>query len=540
MNDVLLDPPRSRGFRARLGALRFARETDDLDHPSVLERVKRDGGWTHRYAFMTLMSAGIAMLGLLLGSPAVVIGAMLVSPLMGPIIGLGFALAVFDWPEVRRSLIAVLGGAALATSFAAAIVLLSPLQDATSEILARTRPNLFDLLVAIFSALAGTYATVRGRGEAIVGVAIATALMPPLAVVGYGIAIWNLSIFSGAFGLFLTNFLAISLAATAVARFYGFASHLSPDQTRKQTWALSLVFLGLAAPLAWSLQQIAWETWATRTARAAISDEFGDQGRIGTLEPVFGRQEVTIRARVFTEAFRTRAASDLERRLTTALGRPVTVDLGQIVINQNISRTDLDRARTVVDREANAIAVRQELALRLAAAANTDPSQIVVDPTQRMATVRAVGARNLSDWRATEVRIASGYPDWQIAIVPPVTDLPGLIFDERSAELDDTALARLRTIAWALGRWGVDQVTLVGGRASNEPATLAAQRADAVAERLRSVGIEVLSATPSALDRAREREEGLRVSRTVRITPAGAREPEVANQEAPPPTQAQG
>ena len=73
-----------------------------VDHVAVVERVREDAGFDGRYAFMILMSAGIAMLGLLLSSPAVVIGAMLISPLMGPIIGLGFGLATFDWREIRR------------------------------------------------------------------------------------------------------------------------------------------------------------------------------------------------------------------------------------------------------------------------------------------------------------------------------------------------------------------------------------------------------------------------------------------------------
>ena len=89
---------------------------------------------------------------------------------------------------MRRSLTALAIGAVAAVAFTALIVLASPLKAPTAEILARTRPNLFDLLVALFAALAGTFAIIRGRGETIVGVAIATALMPPLAVVGYGLA----------------------------------------------------------------------------------------------------------------------------------------------------------------------------------------------------------------------------------------------------------------------------------------------------------------------------------------------------------------
>lgn len=156
---------RAARARARLARRWWRREiVGSVDYANVVARVDAEAGLSPRYLFMILMSAGIAVLGLLLSSPAVIIGAMLISPLMGPIIGLGFALAIFEWREVRRSLAALAVGSALAVVFCALVVALSPLQAVTPEILARTRPNLFDLLVAVFSALAGTYATIRGRG----------------------------------------------------------------------------------------------------------------------------------------------------------------------------------------------------------------------------------------------------------------------------------------------------------------------------------------------------------------------------------------
>jgi uncharacterized hydrophobic protein (TIGR00271 family) len=203
-----------------------------IDHAAVVEKVRSDAGWSAHFAVMTLLSAGIAVLGLLLSSPAVVIGAMLISPLMDPIIGLGFAVATFDGAEIRRSGGALIVGTVIAVAFCALIVLFSPIQTVTSEISARTRPNLFDLLVALFSGLAGTYAMIRGRHGAIVGVAIATALMPPLAVIGFGVATADVPILAGSALLFFTNLMTIAAAAAILARMYGFAPDLSPHQTR--------------------------------------------------------------------------------------------------------------------------------------------------------------------------------------------------------------------------------------------------------------------------------------------------------------------
>jgi uncharacterized hydrophobic protein (TIGR00271 family) len=159
---VASSPPRPFG-RALVDWWRAA-VVGRVDHEAVIARILEESGWSPRFAFMTMMSAGIAVLGLLLSSPAVVIGAMLISPLMNPILGLGFSLAFFDFREMRRSVTALAVGATAAVLFTALIVTFSPLKTATPEIIARTRPNLFDLLVALFAALAGTFALIRGGG----------------------------------------------------------------------------------------------------------------------------------------------------------------------------------------------------------------------------------------------------------------------------------------------------------------------------------------------------------------------------------------
>jgi uncharacterized hydrophobic protein (TIGR00271 family) len=260
----------------------------DVDQRDVMARIIAESGWSPRYAFMILMSAGIAVLGLLISSPAVVIGAMLISPLMNPILGFGFSLATFDFSEARRSLTALLGGCVLAVAFTWLIVTFSPLKEATAEILSRTRPNLFDLLVALFAALAGTYAIIKGREGTIVGVAIATALMPPLAVVGYGLATWNMPILGGSVALFVTNFVTIALSATIMARLYGFGRSLSSHQSWIQTILLIAVFVGLAVPLGYSLSRIAAEAVTVTEVRGFLTHQFGGAcrgSRLGAPDP---------------------------------------------------------------------------------------------------------------------------------------------------------------------------------------------------------------------------------------------------------------
>jgi len=173
------------------------------------------------YSLELLLSAGIATLGLVLDSPAVVIGAMLISPLMGPILAAGLALASADLYLGLKSLLSIAFGVVISVSFAAGLVWLLPFQSATHEILARTTPNLLDLGVALLSGLAGATVVSRGGGgggiTALPGVAIAVALMPPLCTVGFGIGSgFSLAIISGAGLLFLTNLGAIVASAFLV------------------------------------------------------------------------------------------------------------------------------------------------------------------------------------------------------------------------------------------------------------------------------------------------------------------------------------
>lgn len=175
------------------------------------------------YLLDLIFAAGIATLGLVLNSPAVVIGAMLISPLMGPIMASGLAFAASDIYLGVKSLLSLVGSVCAAVAFSAFLVWLLPFQSPTSEILARTQPNLLDLGVAVFSGLAGSFVMARslsgGAASALPGVAIAVALMPPLCTVGFGVGSgWNWQIIAGAGLLFLTNLVAI--AASAFLVFY--------------------------------------------------------------------------------------------------------------------------------------------------------------------------------------------------------------------------------------------------------------------------------------------------------------------------------
>ena len=192
------------------------------------------------YWLEILFSAGIATLGLTLNSPAVIIGAMLISPLMGPILANGLALAAGDLLLAIRASVNLIISAGLAVGFATILVILLPFREMTAEISARTQPNTLDLVIALFSGAVGSIAickNVRGVTTSIPGVAIAVALMPPLCVVGYGIGLMitlgraeGASVVGGGGLLFLTNLVAITF--TAMLTFLLF--HIDSEDVKKK------------------------------------------------------------------------------------------------------------------------------------------------------------------------------------------------------------------------------------------------------------------------------------------------------------------
>jgi uncharacterized hydrophobic protein (TIGR00271 family) len=287
-----------------------------------------------RYVMMGVLSAAIATLGLLLSSPAVVIGAMLLSPLMGPIILLGFSFGTVDWNGTKQAVQSLAVGLGLSLCVAIVLTWASPLKEPTAEILARTRPNLFDLLIAAFSGLAGGYAVIRQRGETVIGVAIATALMPPLATVGFGIGTGTSAIALGALLLFATNLVAIAIAAAAMAALYGFLPH-HREAARNglvRHAAVVAVLLALCVPLTLSLQTIALESRATASVRRAIQDLFGDRARITSLSVRLLGGRLQVDGLVATPKFVGDAAARLEQRLKSVVSKPSRVNLGQVVL----------------------------------------------------------------------------------------------------------------------------------------------------------------------------------------------------------------
>lgn len=258
-------------------ATRFSLLADKAED-EVIERRIREGVELQGATPWILMSAIlIASIGLNVNSTAVIIGAMLISPLMGSIMGVGLGVAVYDFSLIRKSFwnLAIASGISLAVS--TLYFAITPLAEAQSELLARTSPTLWDVLIAVFGGFAGVVgATREEKSNVIPGVAIATALMPPLCTAGYGLATGQWAYFGGAFYLYSINCVFIALATIFGIRLLRVPVHTFVDQRveqRMRTWLL-LVALGTALPSAWLAYKLVQQEVFKSRAHAFVRQEF--------------------------------------------------------------------------------------------------------------------------------------------------------------------------------------------------------------------------------------------------------------------------
>lgn len=233
---------------------------------------------TFSFYMMVILSTIIASFGLLIGSTAVVIGAMLVAPLMGPIFGIGLGLSNGDQRLIKNAMASEIIGIILAVTIAVLIGLIPIRLGLSSEILSRTQPTIYDIIIALFSGFAGAYAMVDEKiGAALPGVAIATALVPPLASCGICLALQQWSLAGGAFLLFFVNFLTIELAASTIYWFYGLIK-LPENVTSikaffRRFWLSLTILIFVAVFMTKSLQQIAFNRALSESLKKTITEQ---------------------------------------------------------------------------------------------------------------------------------------------------------------------------------------------------------------------------------------------------------------------------
>ncbi len=232
---------------------------NDTDEAGTIESIKKNVEFKSANAWTLIFAIFVASVGLNVNSAAVIIGAMLISPLMGPIVGAGLALGINDNNLMKKSLRNLAIAMMISILTSTVYFLLSPLSEAQSELLARTQPTFYDVLIAFFGGATGIVASSRReRGNAIAGVAIATALMPPLCTAGYGLANGNWKYFLGAIYLFTINSIFIGLSTFIFVRYLKFKKVQWINQeteTRINRWVTIVATIVIIPSLvmAWAL-----------------------------------------------------------------------------------------------------------------------------------------------------------------------------------------------------------------------------------------------------------------------------------------------
>lgn len=224
---------------------------DNAEPEKTIEGIKKDIDFSGFNLWILIPAILLASTGLNANSAAVVIGAMLISPLMGPIMGIGLSVGINDSNTLKRSLrnLGIMITVSLITS--TLFFLIIPISDASSEILARIKPDLRDVFIAFFGGFAGILAgNRREKNNVIPGVAIATALMPPLCTAGYGLATLQFHYFLGAAYLFLINTFFIALATVLVVRYLRFpvATFVNPSKARRSRQLIGLAVIVMILP----------------------------------------------------------------------------------------------------------------------------------------------------------------------------------------------------------------------------------------------------------------------------------------------------
>jgi uncharacterized hydrophobic protein (TIGR00271 family) len=265
---------------------------EGVDKLETMESIRKDVSFRGFNVWILICSILICSIGLNQNSTAVIIGAMLISPLMGPINGMGLAIGVYDRALFIKSLynLLIAVGVSVLTSFV--FFSLMPVEEAQHELLSRTRPIFLDIFVALFGGIAGILASSRSiKSNVIPGVAIATALMPPLCTAGYGLATGQWNYFGGAFYLFFINSVMISTAAFMIVRYlkFPFKEYVNSKKRLRVKWFMFIVIILVSVPSFFIYLNIYKQATFKKNARDFIDTE------------IVGDREVEVISRTVTQ-----------------------------------------------------------------------------------------------------------------------------------------------------------------------------------------------------------------------------------------------
>lgn len=253
------------------------------DKKKVLENITSSISFRGSNLWILACAIIVASIGLNVNSTAVIIGAMLISPLMGPIIGAGFALGTYNFGLLKRSFKNLLIATVVSLVVSTVYFFISPFKDVQSELLSRTAPNIYDVLIAFFGGLVGVIAITRvEKGNPIPGVAIATALMPPLCTAGYGLAIGNIHYFLGAFYLYTINCFFICIATFLIIKYlkYPPVKTVNEQYEKKIHYLISAIIVLMLIPSFYLAYNLFNQKKYSQNVEHFIQTEFTTEGQM--------------------------------------------------------------------------------------------------------------------------------------------------------------------------------------------------------------------------------------------------------------------
>ena len=310
----------------------------DTDREATIAAIKMDIPFKGATAWILICSIFVASVGLNANSTAVVIGAMLISPLMGPILGIGLSIAINDIDTLRKSLINLATMLVLSLLTAFLFFYLFPLSQDNSELLGRVKPDIRDVLIAFFGGLALIIArTKKGTVASVIfGVAIATALMPPLCTAGYGLSQGNFDYFFGAMYLFTINTIFIALATFLVLKILRFPMLKYANSQRRKNIARIATLLALAAmlPAGWTFYNVLQETRYEQDYKIYLESEINQNDNLW-----LQREKIDFDEKLITLNFNGEIAEATKSDLINELKGYEYLQEFSLVINGNKNRS---------------------------------------------------------------------------------------------------------------------------------------------------------------------------------------------------------
>lgn len=304
------------------------------ERSKVLENVTSNISFRGSNLWILACAIVVASVGLNVNSAAVIIGAMLISPLMGPIVGAGFGLGTYDFNLLKRSLKNLLIATIVSLIVSTIYFYISPFKEAQPELLSRTSPNIYDILIAFFGGLVGAIAITRvEKGNPIPGVAIATALMPPLCTAGYGLATANFKFFFGAMYLYSINCVFICISTFFIVKYlaYPIKKQLDEPTQRKVKYYISTVITILLLPSIYFAYQLFEEKKFQQQITLFTEKEFTDKG----ITIVYQKTQFNKKPKVLELGFLSKHFNDTEIK----------------ELNQNLKNYELENTKLIVKQD---------------------------------------------------------------------------------------------------------------------------------------------------------------------------------------------